>query len=275
MTFTSDLLICFAAIAIVSAGLFGLGLRIGFRGEKWGSAAVAAVATLGLVVYAVWLNDNPILTHILPLADVLLLGNPQLPAAALLGGIAWSSLKSPIWQRLLLVVALLGVGLWRQAAPLIGRPPPIGPSRWVDGICRQTSTSSCSAAAAATLLGLHGIRANEAEMIAACLTHVQGTTTLGLYRGLKLKTAGTALTVLADTPTKATVDHWPLPAVITISLPGLQSGLLGNVGHSVVVMRANQNGSFDIADPFSGRQTWSRQELVAAYGGDLMALVDK
>jgi hypothetical protein len=46
-----------------------------------------------------------------------------------------------------------------------------------------------------------------------------------------------------------------------------------NVGHSIVVLRATADGKFEVGDPFAGGQIWSRQELIAAYGGDLMALV--
>jgi hypothetical protein len=276
MTITSDLLTCLISIAVISAGLFVVGLRIGSRRGHRAIALAACVAALTLVAYAIWLSDNPVLTHILPLANVLLWGNLQLPAAALLGGVAWTSLRSPLWQRILLVSVLIAMGLWRESAPLLGRPPTIGPERWANGICRQTSTSSCSAAAAATLLSLHGIKTTEAEMIDCCLTHVQGTTTLGLYRGLKLKTAGTMWNVWADTPNADSLDRWPLPAVITVSLPGLGTGLLGTgVGHSIVVLRIDENGKFEIADPFAGRQFWTRQQLIDAYGGDLMALVPR
>ena len=126
MTVTSDLLISLGSIVVISAGLFLLGLRLGSRGRGWVSGVAGSLAVAILITYALWLNDNPVLTHILPVANVLLWGNLQLPAAALLGGVAWSSLRSPIWQRVLLVGVLVGIGLWREAGPLIGRPPVIG-----------------------------------------------------------------------------------------------------------------------------------------------------
>lgn len=273
MTVTSDLLICLVAMCIASAVLFAIGSRIGSRCRRPAAVSVGCFAMAVLVAYALWLTDNPLLTHVLPVANVLLWGNLQLPGAALLGGVAWSSLKTPLWQRLLLIGALLGTGLWRETAPLIGHRPPVGPERWTHGICRQTSTSSCSAAAAATLLSIYGIQTNESEMIDACLTHVEGTSALGLYRGLKLKTAGTAWNVRADKPRTASIDHWPLPAVVTVSLPGLDAGLL--VGHSIVVLGIDGDGKFEIADPFAGRQRWTRRQLVDAYGGDVMALVPR
>jgi hypothetical protein len=273
MTMTSDLLVCLIAIFLISAGLFAIGIAIGSRSRRLIAVSAAAFAIAILVAYAVWLTDNPILTRILPVANVLLWGNLQLPAAAFLGGIAWSSLKTPLWQRILLIGALLYTGIWRETAPVVGHRPPVGTERWTHGICRQTSTSSCSAAAAATLLNIYGITTTESEMIDACLTHIEGTTTLGLYRGLKLKTAGTAWDVRADKPHADSIDHWPLPAVVTVSLPGLDKSLL--IGHSLVVVRVDGDGKFDIADPFVGWQRWTRGELMDAYGGAVMTLVPR
>jgi hypothetical protein len=273
MTITRDLTLCFAAIAIVSAALLWLGAWVGrTRSQRW-SVAIALLPIAILMLYAFWLTDNPILTHWLPTADALLWGNMQLPAAALLAGIAFTSLRTPLWQRILLTVSLVGVGAWRECAPLLGQRPALGAQRWTNGVCRQTSKSSCSAAAAATLLACAGIQASEQEMVRLCLTHVEGTTNLGLYRGLKLKTDGTPWTVTAATPPATDIDHWPLPAVVTIrSTVGEGEWLGGNVGHSLVVLGRDADGDYLIADPFSGPQRWTRQELVDLYGGDLTAL---
>jgi hypothetical protein len=275
MTLSPDLLICLIVIGFISGGLFIVGLWIGGRRGHASAAVFGALAVLILIAYALWLTDSPWLANALPVADVLLWGNLQLPAAGLLGGIAWSSLKSPLWQRLLLVAVLLGVGVWRESAPLFGRRPALGSARWVNGVCRQTSKSSCSAAAAATLLNIYGIQSSESEMVDLCLTHVDGTCTLGLYRGLKIKTAGTAWTVWIGSPPASGIDRWPLPALVRVALPGLPPDALGkNVGHSIVVLRAF-DGKFVIADPYAGRQVWTREQLIDAYGGIVTALAPR
>jgi len=122
MNISSDILACLVLIAAVSGALLWGGMRIGARKNRWLSGAFAGIAALVLVIYATWLKDNPVLTHVLPVADVFLLGNLQMPAAALLAGVAWSSIQ-PNWQRTLLISALLVIGLWREGEPLIGRPP--------------------------------------------------------------------------------------------------------------------------------------------------------
>jgi hypothetical protein len=183
------------------------------------------------------------------------------------------------WQRLVLVLALLGIGVYRFITPLLGSPPPIGPDRWTDGVCRQSCTSSCSAAAAATVLKSHGIAATEREMIDLCLTRRQGTTILGVYRGLRLKTAGTPWHVWVSDEPLATIDHWPLPAVITIKGSGVNAGTGGvggmfdiSPGHDIVLFARLPGNRYAIGDPFTGRQTWTSGQMAAAYAGQVAAI---
>ena len=85
----------------------------------------------------------------------------------------------------------LGCGRLLAATwPLLGRTPACS-ERWDElGTCLQTTDYTCSPACAATLLKKYGIAATEQEMAELCLTR-RGTSWQGLYRGLKLKTAGT------------------------------------------------------------------------------------
>jgi hypothetical protein len=212
------------------------------------------------------------MTRVIPSADVMVFGNLALPAAALLAGSAWSLLKSPRWQTIACVVAVLGLGMWRLVGPLLGASPAIGPDRWTDGVCRQSSTSSCSAAAAATVLASHQVPATEREMIRLCFTHVDGTSMLGLYRGLRMKGVERDLVPVAGHPHFDELRAWPLPAVVTIGLRGNGGWLpIGN-RHSIVVLSFNQD-RVEIADPFSGRQTWTAKQFDDSYAGDAIALM--
>jgi len=54
-------------------------------------------------------------------------------------------------------------------------------------VCLQTSSDTCSAAAAVTFLGMYGIKTTEAEVARLALTKQgKGTDRLGLYRALKI-----------------------------------------------------------------------------------------
>src|SRR5439155_26252660 len=70
-------------------------------------------------------------------------------------------------------------------------------NRWRRDICLQTSHATSSPAAAATLLRSHGIDTTEEEMARLCLTNPDGTSLLGLYRGLRLKTRYGCLNVFS------------------------------------------------------------------------------
>jgi hypothetical protein len=64
-------------------------------------------------------------------------------------------------------------------------------------MCRQTSDSTCSAAAAATLLRHFEIKSSEGEMAELCRSGHFGTSLHGIYRGLRLKTDGTGRKVIS------------------------------------------------------------------------------
>ena len=275
MNSPADLTLGIAGMCGLSVAAFTGGWLIGGHASRWLRTIISIATVLLLATYARWLYDSVLLTKVVPIADVLLWGNLQLPAAALLGGIAASSLKTPRWQRATLAIALLSIGVWREFDPLIGTTPALGPARWTGNVCRQSTKSTCSAASAATLLDAHGIHVTEADMVSACLTHVTGTTDLGIYRGLKIETAHTPWTVVAAQRSVDTLDRWPLPALVNIGLRGT-GGILfehGGVHHSIVVLGLLPDGRLDIADPFAGRQTWTRNQFADAYTGSTFALV--
>lgn len=268
-----DLLLANGTVLAVSALLLAAAGRARRLSQRTG-LALAIIATAILLLHALWLSDNLLLARLFPVADVMAWANLQTPAAALLAGLAYRLMPGPHWQRALAAAALLAIGIYRMAAPYLGPSPRLGPSHWADGVCRQSTISTCSAAAAATLLAAHAIPATEAEMSNLCLTRADGTTMLGLYRGLTLKTAHTPWAVrVVRFP--AILDAGPLPAIITISDPGLPHGLLG-VGnrHSVVILAATPDGKVQIADPYSGGiQWWGRRAIQTVPPGDALALV--
>ncbi len=223
---------------------------------------------------ALWWGDNLMEARILPVADVMAWGNIQTPAMGLLAGAAWPMLTGRHGQRIFLLSILAGAGVWRLLGPYIGHKSALGPDKWAGGICRQTTTSSCSAAAAATALEAVGIHSSEREMCDLCLTHVDGTTALGLYRGLKLKTATSQWDVRVVMCDAGELAHQPMPMIISITDPGAVSGLLSvGAGHSIVLFGFEEDGRARVGDPFTGRQIWSTGEMSRLYQGSGMALV--
>ncbi len=253
----------------IMAGIIGWRIAADRR-----SAIALAIAAVGvLLIWGVWLADNLLLVQWVPLADALVWLNPQPLAAAVLAGVAWRWLPGPRWQRLVLVVPLALLGPWRAYGHLAGSVPHLQPHRMSGPVVRQSTTSTCSAAAAATALRQVGIDATERQMAAWCLTRVAGTTQLGLWRGLKRATAGSAV--------KPIIFHGPLEGLIAqargpavLSITGQRAGLLPLPGnrHTIVLLGVQEDGMLDIADPFSGRQTWPPSQLAETWTGQAIVL---
>jgi hypothetical protein len=269
----NDLTLAIAIMTLLSAALAWLGFQIGRRISLRVSLLFCAGCVAVILTYGLYLNDSVFLARMLPVPDTIAWTNLQFPATCLLGGLAWHRLPGRRWQKVLLIGVLVGVGFWRLLGPYLGSKPALGPDRWMHDVCRKSTTSTCSAASAATLLRAVGIPATEKEMCDLCLTHTGGTTLLGLYRGLKLKTERTGWNVVVLRGHAADLRSGPLPAIITITDPGAATNwiTIGN-RHSVVLFGFTLDGRADIGDPFSGRQNWSDQELTKCFEGDAIGL---
>ena len=282
----SDLIGGCAFIATLSALLFAGMLAVTRRlpSRTLSLMAVLIVASLVFYIQVVWCDVR--LAGWLPFANLVVLGNWLPLYAALLAGVAWRrAAGSPRRQRVQLS-ALLLIGCYALLHPLLGTAPPCG-DRWDKlGTCLQTTKLTCSPACAATLLSQHGIQASEQEMAALCLTR-QGTSWQGLYRGLKLKTAGTAWDVQII---RCRPDELPRvargPMILSV---GLQAGLPADtdftremgwrpgVNHSVVLTGFSQRGVATIADPSveMSREHWDRRTLATLWRGHAIQLVPR
>lgn len=183
-----------------------------------------------------------------------------LPAMFLAGAglrLLWRS----AWKRHLLLAgtALLfartGAGGW-----VTSRPPQLEGTVNDAGVCLQSSSFSCGAAAATSFVYYYGVRATEKEMAELCLTReggpgLIGTTDAGLMRGLRKKLAGRYDVFIART----VYDDLPTPALVPLELwPG--------VGHCVLVWRVDPE-LVHLVDPRCGRMTLSRKAFEAMWTG--------
>jgi hypothetical protein len=189
-----DLVVGLCVVALVSTAAFVAGDVVAKKASR-AVAVAAAVSTIvagGLYVFLV--RDCVWVLKLIPLSNAVVLANWLPVAAGLLAGIAWRLIPGKPLRRCWPVIALGFAGLFALFQPLLGRPPACHNVWDDDGICRQTSQRTCSAACAATLLRFHGIDATEQEMAELCLSR-KGTTWRGMYRGLKLKTAKSPFSV--------------------------------------------------------------------------------
>jgi hypothetical protein len=262
--------------------LFCTGLALGRRLPPRVVAAAALAACAFIVAFVFLLSDSVVLARLLPFPSLIVLGDWLPPAVALLAGLAWRRVPGRALRKSALVLPLIGVCAFRSYRRVGGGPPPLGEDRWKQGVCLQTSQTSCSAAAAATLLRAHGIDATEAEMARLCLTREGGTTMHGVYRGLRLKTDGGPWKVEVFRGDVAALRARAGPAILSVRLdrgggvdPRYERlwGWTPGLKHTVVFYGFRSEGKTEIGDPSVGREHWRTEDVRVLWHGDGMRLV--
>jgi hypothetical protein len=306
----NDLILGLAILALLSAMLFLAGRHLGRRLPVRQAQGVGVAALAALAAYHRLLSDHTLLVRLLPVSNLIIVGNWTPLPLGLLAGLAWSLIPrlavgadsarhvdhsgrtalrdAPriIRLRRIVVVLLLGlVGSYAVARPLWGQAPTCG-DRWDGDFCVQTTDSTCTAACAATLLRAHGIAATEGEMAALCLTR-RGTVWQGLFRGLTLKTAGTPWRVeIVRGPFEGLRSLGRGPAILEAGLPRDAAvarvyteryGWSRGEWHSVLLFGFRGDGRVAMGDPTPGigREDWTEEDLRVLWGGRGMRLVPR
>lgn len=273
-----DVLLGIALLMALVLGSVGLGRR----GARHRHAPLLALLSLvSTVTEVLFLSDRLALAVLMPWSGVvvLALGMP-LPLVVLFLTLLWPRLPSA--RRLVLVVPLLLLTLWLALGSLWGVPPETSPAPPdPQGVVRQTSEASCSAASAATLLAHVKLPAEERELATLCLTRNTGTPLLGVYRGLRHKTAGTPWRVRVLS--HASVEQLRAacaqgPVLISVGLDRWQRGYdrryvtdwgwTPGKRHAVVVFGFLPNGKLDMGDPSVGREQWNVEALSVLWNGE-------
>jgi hypothetical protein len=277
----TDIYLAIAIVSVVSLLLGSGAYLVARQAAKWVSILIAAGAAGLIVLNIAHLRHSLWPVRLLPVSNMIVYADPTPELGAILGGAALVLMSGTFWRKMVLVGPLLGLCLWGSFGVCFGTKPPME-NRWRRGICLQTSMSSCSAAAAATLLRTHGIATTEAEMAELCLTNLDGTSPRGVYRGLKIKTEGTAWAVKVFHGDLATLQALKEPVLLTMELvpkPGIdpryqeQWGWAPGVAHSVVVLRSRPDDRFDMGDPSRGYEVWDHRAIETLWKGDGLMLV--
>lgn len=157
--------------------------------------------------------------------------------------------------------------------------PPI----WDDGVCLQTHESTCGPAAVATMLNHYRVEATEASMSPLCLTGLDGTSSLGVFRGVynAADSAGYRPRAVCGSFDEF-VQRSQFPAIVMVRYPGARHGwkskLLGSIGrregegHVIVVFGINDQGQLDVGDPAVGRSTWDIAMLKKLWASEAIYL---
>jgi hypothetical protein len=278
----ADIYLGLIIIYAFSAALALAGMKVARSAPKW-ATILLAILTLALMFYSgtSW-HDNLRLAEALPLTNLIVVGDVLPMEGGLLVGLAWPLIQGSLRRRLIVIVPLVCICLYQANWPLFAKMPAVG-DKWRDGVCRQTSPATCGPAAAATLLQSHSIPATEAEMAQLCLTTSKGTSLLGLYRGLKIKTRDTAWDVRPFIGTRQELAAMIKgPMILSVGLergasvdPRYQQhwGWIPGVSHTVVLFNFDGADRINIGDPAVGLETWSVTDLDVLWHGEGIYLV--
>lgn len=162
---------------------------------------------------------------------------------------AAGGMMASVLPRLLLVVPLLGVGLC-VTVPFV--KPFMGPlgelkDEWRDGVCMQTTPSTCGAASMATVMSDLGGNTGEEELARAAHSYDRGTEAWYLARAARVR----GYDVRFDLGNGFDPDGG-LPAVVGV--------LIGARGHFIAVL-GREGEKFVIGDPLVGREVLSLEEM--------------
>ena len=270
----------------VSAGCYVVALRFAQGVPQRVSGLLVVVTLLAMFVYMrdFWNSQNT--AELLPLPNLIILGNWLPWAVSIIAGVAWQLIRGYRWKRVFYTGSLLGMGFFSMVHPVLGWPPSCR-DEWDGEVCLQTTEDTCSPAAAATLLKAFQIEANESEMTSLCLTRDRGTYWQGLYRGLKIKTRDTNWDVFTFSDvTLAELKNLARqgPVILTVGVPkGVPVdqryvedwGWRPGISHSVVLYRFMSNGMVRIGDPSVGLESWTETDLRILWQGKGLRLVDR
>ena len=279
-----DLVGGMAIIAFCALTLFVLTVRAARAHRPVALDLAGSLVVIGLFAYIRLVWQHPRLADFLPYSNLIVVANWLPLFIAALAGLVWVRMGKAPQRRLLVVSSLAVCGVVALVYPLLGRAPNCR-DRWDRlGTCLQTTNHTCSPACAAMLLQKHGIAATEQEMADLCLTR-SGTSWQGLYRGLKLKTAGSPWDVqVCQEPIDQLVRRYGGPMILSVGLAAgspakdeltREFGWVPGVNHSVVLESVRPGGSAVIADPSQEltREHWDCRTLDTLWRGTAIRLV--
>ena len=269
--------------------LCGLAAFAGASLQKRAGRAVVLliefVVCLATAAYLQYLWDRPLLSRLLPFSSTVILGNWLPVVGSFFLGIYMKTERITQLRRVVLASVMVGLSGYSLAKPMLGQPPRCVPPDAIRILDFQSTNQTCSAACAANLLRMHGISASEDELARICLTR-RGTHWLGVYRGLKLKTANTNWDVVVEEVEPADLfSSKPVFGVLAMSFqePGEDQvvdpewGFESDVGHTVLVLQSRASKSLDVFDPAPeyGHESWNREVFASVKQSLLLRLVPR
>jgi len=271
------LAICFISVSAVVA-FFG-GLKIGVRLGTKGRYSLLMVSLLFGIGYVFFLRDSSLQILLLRNANTIFYGKWLLIIAGFAAGVLTQVSSVKMWRRAVLVLALLAASSMDFFCYFI-YPRPEGGNVTEKWLSIQTTESTCSAAAVASLLRIYGVEVSEKEMIRVCLSTVKGTPWQGVWRGVNLYAPPEYKAVLVRGKDRKNIEF---PILISAEFNSSseehtkyvsQWGWKPGTPHSVVLFERTENGYLTVGDPAIGIERWDDEALEVLWDGQGIVLRD-
>lgn len=270
--------ICFISVFAVVAFLGGLkiSVRLGTKGRY----SLLIVSLLFGIGYVFFLRDSSLQIQLIRNANTIFYGKWLLIIAGFAAGTLTNISSVRMWRRIVLVLALLTASSMDFLCYFI-YPRPEGGNVTEKWLSTQTTESTCSAAAAASLLRIHGIEVSEEEMIRACLSTIKGTPWQGVWRGVNLYAHPEYKAVLVRCKDGQNIEF---PILISAEFNSSseehtkyvsQWGWKPGTPHSVVLFERTENGYLTVGDPAIGIERWDDEALEVLWNGQGIVLRKK
>jgi len=281
-----DLILATAALMGLSLTALVAGLHVSRRWPERRIIALAVVVLAALLLFVFRYHGTWQIARVLPFSGAIVLGNWIPVGGAFFAGITLGQKNSPGWRRCGLTILILLASGYSVVCCFQGHLPTRHRYASSTAGTQQTRRSSCGACCASVLLQHHGIEASEEELLGLCLTSYRGCPALGLYRGLKLKTAGTEWDVEVVTCAADELLLTEGPLLLRVLLPA--SSVIEDNGerhtsrrrfeHAVLLMGADDDDHlqvFDPAIPERRRVDWKISDLRQRWPGEALRLVPR
>ena len=247
-------------------GLGGLGFWLGKRWHErapqtrliaWCVSLLAALPGILIALYYVKLLGEPLWLYrfrAIPGSEFSASG------LGLLAGMLQASRST--WPRLNKATSALGIPVlfafllcMPHLKPVV-RPLnlPDSPNPPTDGICRQSTPSTCGPASAVTLAHQAGVVLGEHDLARACYTSAGGTENWYLVRALRARGLHPEFAQLPANP-----DQLHFPAIA-----GVRLKYATGTGHFIPIL-GKSNGLYQIGDPMRGAETMTLAQLRERY----------
>lgn len=292
----SDLVIAMSVMVCLCL-VIGAFVALRMKRESRISSVVLCASVLAAAGCVYFLNGLLTWARFVPLTAAIVWTNFAPLFLCVASAAALAIPNRPLWRRgglsMLLGVFATGTLLQPIVQPVIRPVRHSSNTVWFGhDVCQQTGQFTCSPAAAATLLKANGIDAEEHQLIRWCLTDSLGTTSLGLWRGLRKATAQTdwepqVMDVTLNDLLSRDAGRDIFPCLILVGFPRFGSvaspeeearytdeyGWPRGFRHSVVLYGPADDGGVEIGDPSIGRERWAKQDLEILWRGEAVRLV--